>query len=93
MLMNYLFTLDYFFKSILPKTQNRLHKLVCFIHANVFLSYVHEAVFAWKPAFPQDLCQSFCGQLTWYQGYLKMHFVGEGPRAILFHFETFPFSN
>ena len=59
------------------------------------LSYVNETVFAWKPAFLQDSCQSFCGlgQLTWCQGYLKMHVVGERPSAILLSFETFPFSN
>ena len=32
-------------------------------------------------------------KLTWCQGYLKMHVVGEGPGAIPFSFETFPFSN
>ena len=30
MLMNYVFTLDSVFKSVLPKTQNRLDKPVCF---------------------------------------------------------------
>ena len=40
-------------------------------------------VFACKPAFLQDSCQSFycLGQLC--QGYLKMHVVGEGPSASL----------
>ena len=95
MLMNHVFILDSFFKSILPKTQNQLGKPVCFTHTNVLLSYVNETVFAWKSAFLQDSCQSFCnpGQLTWCQGYLKMHVVGEGPGAILFSFETFSFSN
>ena len=84
MLMCYTFTPDSVFKLVLPKTQNRL-KPVCFTHANVLLSYVNETVFAWKPAFLQDSCQSFCGpgQPTWCQGYLKMHVVREGPGAIL----------
>ena len=71
--------------SILLKTQNILDKPVCFTHANVLLSYVHETVFAWKPAFLQDFCQSFygLGQLTLCQCYLKMHVVGEGPGASL----------
>ena len=85
MLMCYTFTPDSVFKLVLPKTQNRLDKLLCSTHANVLLSYVNETVFAWKPAFLQNSCQSFCGQgqLTWCQGYLKMHVVGEGPGAIL----------
>ena len=92
---DYVFTLDSLFKSVLPKTQNRLDKPVCFTHANVLLNYVNETVFVWKPAFLQDSCQSFCApvQLTWCQGYLKMHVVGEGPGVIVFSFETFPFSN
>ena len=50
--MNYAFTLDSVFKLVPPnKTQNPLDKPVCFTHANVLLSYVHETVFAWKPAF------------------------------------------
>ena len=83
----------FFLQVVLPKIQNQLNKPLCFTHENVLLSYVHEAVFAWKAAFPQDSCQSFCGQLTWCQGYLKMHVVGEWPGAILFLFETFLFSN
>ena len=65
--------------------QNLLDKPVCFTHANVLLSHVKENVFALKPAFLQDSCQSFCGpgQHTWCQDYLKMHVVGEGPSAIL----------
>ena len=51
MLMNYVFTIDSVFKSVLPKTQNRLDKPVCFTHANILLGYVNETVFAWKPAF------------------------------------------
>ena len=68
-----------------PKTQNLLDKPVCFTHANVTLSYVNETVFAWKPAFLQDSCQSFYGpgQLTLCQWYVKMHVVGEGPGATL----------
>ena len=75
--------------------QNLLDKPVCFTHANVLLSYVNENVFAWSHPFLQESCQSFCGDkhVTWCQGYLKMHVVGEGPGAILFNFETFPFSN
>ena len=78
--MNYVFALDSVFKSVPPKTQNLLDQPVCFTHANVLLSYVNETVFAWKPAFPQDSCQSFCGLC---QCYLKMHVVGEGPGASL----------
>ena len=84
--MNYAFTLDSVFKLVPPnKTQNPLDKPVCFTHANVLLSYVHETVFAWKPAFLQDFCQSFygLGQLTLCQCYLKMHVVAERPGAIL----------
>ena len=78
MLMNYVFTLDSVFKSVLPKTQNQLDKPVCFTHANVFISYVDKIVFAWKPAFLQDSCQSFYdpGQLTLYQCSLKNAFCG-----------------
>ena len=85
----------FFLQVVLPKIQNQLNKPLCFTHTNVLLSYVNETVFAWKPAFLQDSCQSFCGpgQPTWCQGYLKMHVVGEEPGAILFSFETFPFSN
>ena len=91
MLMCYTFTPDSVFKLVLPKTQNRLDKPVCFTHANVLLSYVNETVFAWKTAFLQDSCHSFCGpgQLTWCQGYLKMHVVSEGPGAILWVFRHF----
>ena len=45
MLMNYVFTLDSVFKSVLPKTQNQLDKPVCFTHANVVLSYVNETMY------------------------------------------------
>ena len=78
---------------VLPKTQNQRDKLVCFTHANALLSYVNETVCSETSL--QDSCQSFYGpgQLIWCQGYLKMHVVGEGPGAILFSFETFPFSN
>ena len=77
-----------------PKTQNRLDKSVCFTHENVLLSHVNETVFAWKPPFLQDSCQSFygLGQLTLCQCYLKMYVVGEGTDANL-SFETFPFFN
>ena len=42
-------------------------------------------LFAWKPAFLQDSCQSFygLGQLTLFEGYLQMQVVGEGPGAIV----------
>ena len=70
--------LDSVFKSIPPKTQNPLDKLVCFTHTNILLSYVNETVFTWKPAFLQDSCQ-----LSLYRCYLKMHVVGEGPGASL----------
>ena len=72
-------------KLVPPKTQNQLDKPVCFTHANVLLSYVNETVFAWKPAFLQDSCQSFYGpgQLTLCQCYLKMHVVGKAPGASL----------
>ena len=77
--------LDSVFKLIPLKTQNPLDKLVRFTHANILLSYVNENVFAWKPTFLQDSCQSFYGwgQLSLCQCYLKMHVVGEGPGAIL----------
>ena len=52
MLMNYVFTLD----SLLVGTSED-SELGCFTHANILLSYVNEAVFAWKPAFLQDSCQ------------------------------------
>ena len=80
MLMDYAFTLDSVFNSVLPKTQNQPDKL-----ANVLLSCVNETIFAWKPAFLQDSYQSFygLGQLTLCQYYLKMHVVGEGPGASL----------
>ena len=76
--------LDSVFKWAPPKTQNRLDKPVCFTHANVLLSYVSETIFAWKPEFPQDSCQSSYGQgqFTLCQCYLKMHVVCEGPGAI-----------
>ena len=38
------------------------NKPVCFTHANVLLSYVNETIFAWKPTFLQDSCQSFMAQ-------------------------------
>ena len=81
MLMSYVFILDPVFKLVLPKTQNQLDKPVCFTHTNVLLSYVNKTVFAWKPAFLQDSCQSLSGpgQLTLCQYYPKMHVVGEGP--------------
>ena len=83
--MIYPFTLDSVFRWVPPKTQNWLDKPECFTHANVLLRYVHEIVFALKPAFLQDSCQSFYGpgQLTLCQCYLKMHVVAEGPGASL----------
>ena len=65
------------------KTQNQHDKPVRLTHASVLLSYVSGTVFAWKPAFLQDSCQSFygLGQLTLCQCYLKMYAVGEGPGA------------
>ena len=85
MLMNYVFTLDSVFKSFLPKAQKGLDKPVCFTHTNVLLSYVNDTVFAWKPAFLQDPCQSFygLGQLTLCQYYLKMHVVDKRPGVSL----------
>ena len=60
--MSYVFTLGSVFNSVLPKTQNRLDKPVCFTHANILLSYVNETIiFPWKPAFLQDSFQSFYG--------------------------------
>ena len=61
MLMYYVFTLDSVFKSVRLKAENQLDKPVCFTHANVHLNYVNKTVFAWKPAFLQDSCQSFYG--------------------------------
>ena len=46
MLMTYVFTPDSVFKSVPPKAQKLLDKLVYFTHANVLLSYVNETVFA-----------------------------------------------
>ena len=98
MLMCYTFTPDSVFKLVLPKTQNRLDKQVCFTHANVLLSYVNESVFAWKPAFLQD---SVNHSVVWdispgakVISQCKL-WVGEGPgaQACLFSFKTFPFSN
>ena len=67
------------------KTQNQHDKPVRLTHASVLLSYVSGTVFAWKPAFLQDSCQSFYGpgQLTFCQCYLKMHVVDEGTGASL----------
>ena len=45
MIMNYVFTLGSVFNSVLPKTQNRLDKPVCFTHANILLSYVSETMY------------------------------------------------
>ena len=47
MLMNYVFTLDSFFKSVLPETQNQwwLNKPGRFTHGNVLLSYVNETMY------------------------------------------------
>ena len=88
MLMNNVFTLDSVFKWVPPKTQKGLDKPMCFTHSNVLLSYVNRTVFAWKPAFLHDSCQSFYGpgQLTLCQSYLKMHVVGEGPGAPISEF-------
>ena len=44
MIMNYVFTLGSVFNSVLPKTQNRLDKPVCFTHASILLSYVNETM-------------------------------------------------
>ena len=44
MVMSYVFTLGSVFNSVLPKTQNRLDKPVCFTHANILLSYVNETM-------------------------------------------------
>ena len=44
MIMNYVFTLGSVFNSVLPKTQNRLDKPVCYSHANILLSYVNETM-------------------------------------------------
>ena len=45
MLINYVFTLDSVFKSVLPKIQNSFDKPVCFTPANVLLSYVSETMY------------------------------------------------
>ena len=42
--MNYVFSLDYVFKSVPPKTQNQLDKPVCFTHANILLNYINETM-------------------------------------------------
>ena len=70
MLMNYVFTLDSVFKSVLPKTQNQLDKPVCFTHANVLLSYANETVFTRKLPFFKILVNHFMA-------------LGDSPGAIL----------
>ena len=42
--MCYTFTPDSVFKLVLPKTQNRLEKPVCFTKGNVLLSFVNETM-------------------------------------------------
>ena len=76
------------------KTQNLLDKPVCFTHTNVLFSYVNETVFAWKPAFFQDSCQSFYGpgQLTCANVILNCMLWMRG-LVLVSEFETFPFSN
>ena len=83
-----MFVLSYVNKlCIYPKLclQIDFDKPICFTHANVLLSYVNETVFAWRPTFLHDSCQSFYGpgQLTLCQCYLQMHVVGEGSGATL----------
>ena len=80
MLMCYTFTPDSVFKLVLPKTQNRLDKPVCFTHANVLLSYVNKLY--------------LLKNLPFFKIHVN-HFVARdnSPGAVLFSFETFPFSN
>ena len=86
MLMNYVFTLDSFFKLVPTKTQKGFDKPVCFTLANVLLSYVNGSTYLLgNLPFFQDSCQLFYGPgwCTLCQCYLKMHVVGEGPGATL----------
>ena len=39
------FTINSVFKLVLPKTQNRLEKPVCFTHVNVLLHYINETMY------------------------------------------------
>ena len=83
MLMNYVFTLDSVFKSISLRLRTDLTNQYVLLMQNILLNYVNVTLFAWKPAFLQDSCQSFygLGELTLCQCYLKMHAVGKGPGA------------
>ena len=95
MIMNYVFTLGSVFNSVLPKTQNRLDKPVCFTHANILLSYVNETMsslgnlpffkihvnhFMARDSSPCSNVTSKC--MLWKKGLCQS-----------LSFETFPFSN
>ena len=85
MIMNYVFTLGSVFNSVLPKTQNRLDKPVCFIHANILLSYVNETMSLLRnlPFFKIHVNHFMAQESTLSQCYLKMYVVGEEPQVIL----------
>ena len=83
--MNYVFTLDSVFKSVRLRLKSDLTNQYVLLMQNILLNCVNETVFAWKPVFLQDSCQSFygLGKLTMCQCYLKIHVVGEGSGASL----------
>ena len=83
--MNYVFTLGSVFNSVLPKTQNRLDKPVCFIHANILLSYVNETMSLLRnlPFFKIHVNHFMAQENTLSQCYLKMYVVPEEPQVIL----------
>ena len=81
MLMNYVFNLDSSSPFCLRLRTDLTNR--CVLLMQIFSLAMLMKLFAWKPAFLQDSCQSFYGpgQLTLCQCYLKMHVVGEGPGA------------
>ena len=85
MVMSYVFTLGSVFNSVLPKTQNRLDKPVCFTHANILLSYVNETMsLLGNLSFFKIHVNHFMAQEnTLSQCYFKMYVVCEEPQVIL----------
>ena len=85
MLMIYVFTLDSVFESISLRLRTDLTNQCVLLMQNILLNYVNVTLFAWKPTFLQDSCQSFygLGQLTLCQCCLKIQVVGEGAGASL----------
>ena len=86
MLMYYVFTLDSVFQWVPPKSSEPTWQTSMLYSYIVLLIYAIEIIyFLWKSAFLQDSYQSFygLGWFTWFQCYLKMHLVSEGPGSIL----------